>query len=339
VRLNRFKAKLPATDLEARQTYNSRVQSRVDDQKSDAEESKAEEEIQNDGETVAEETKTPELLPSEPIDPSKVAKEVQTITSEVTQHVNGNQIQVKTHTHTTTIQRPLHPSEFDTDLIAPTVPVEANDLDATSVQETPPLVVSRTYSVTERSMRTTVIPVFDGTSTASHTVTESYFIRKLITVYKTLPPGDMFLLETASNAFNDTNFGNDLSAAEQSIPSLYEGAIEITDEPDNELVSATPVAQSVSVPTLEPNPNMGFLANNQLPQFDVNNPLFLAAALQNPQLAAVYLGLQQLKQQQQQQAPQYSTITKPTTYVTTDTVYNTKVVSFYDGRSTRSRTI
>ena len=78
--------------------------------------------------------------------------------------------------------------------------------------------------------------------------------------------------------------------------------------------------------------NLGFLSNNQ---FDVNNPLFLAAALQNPQLAAVYLGLQQLKQQ----ATQYNTITKPTTYITTDTVFNTRVVSFYDGRSTRSRTL
>ena len=77
-------------------------------------------------------------------------------------------------------------------------------------------------------------------------------------------------------------------------------------------------------------------------QFDMNNPMFLAAALQNPQLAAVYLGLQQMKQQQQQQqqqATQYNTITKPTTYITTDTVFNTRVVSFYDGRSTRSRTL
>jgi hypothetical protein len=81
--------------------------------------------------------------------------------------------------------------------------------------------------------------------------------------------------------------------------------------------------------------NLGLLASNQLSQFDINNPLFLAAALQNPQLAAVYLGLQQLKQQ----ATQFNTITRPSTYVTTDTIYNTKVVSFYDGRATRSRTI
>ncbi|CAG2161895.1 unnamed protein product [Oppiella nova] len=338
VQMNRFKAKLPATALEERQSYNSRLQTRLDKQKSESSEPKAdEEEIQSAAEAISEgvieERQAQEVLPSEPIDPSKVATEVQTITSEVTKHVNGNQIQVETVTLTTTIQRPLDPAEFGTDLIAPTVPVEANDVDVTSVQETPPLVVSRTYSVTERSMRTTVIPVFDGTVTNSHTVTESFFIRKLITVYKTLPPGDMFLLETASISMNDSF--TDLLAAEQSVPSLYEGAIEITEEPDNELVSATAVAQPVPVPTLDPSTNLGFMANNQLPQFDMNNPLFLAAALQNPQLAAVYLGLQQLKQQ----APQYNTITKPTTYVTTDTVYNTKVVSFYDGRSTRSRTL
>lgn len=93
------------------------------------------------------------------------------------------------------------------------------------------------------------------------------------------------------------------------------------------------------VPTIDPSMNMGFMANNQLPQIDMKNPLFLAAALQNPQLAAFYFGLQQFQQQQQQQVPQYTTITRPTSYLTTDTIYNTKVVSFYDGRSTRSRTI
>jgi len=113
------------------------------------------------------------------------------------------------------------------------------------------------------------------------------------------------------------------------------GAIEITDEPNNELPTATAVSQPFVVPTLDPSLNLGLLAGNQIPQIDMNNPLFLAAALQNPQLAAVYLGLQQLKQQ----ATQFNTITRPITYVTTDTIFNTKVVSYYDGRATRSRTI
>lgn len=113
------------------------------------------------------------------------------------------------------------------------------------------------------------------------------------------------------------------------------GAIEITEEPDNELPSATAVVKQQVMPTLDPSLNLGFYGTNQLPQIDMNNPLLLAAALQNPQLAALYLGLQQMKQQ----ATQYNTITRPSSYITTDTIYNTKVVSFYDGRSTRSRTI
>lgn len=139
------------------------------------------------------------------IDPSKVVKEVQTITSEVTQHVEGNHLQIKTLTLTTTIERTLHPteSEFNAQVIQPTLDVSVNNIEATSIPETPSLVISRTYSVTERTMRTTVVPVFDGTATQSHTVTESFFIRKLITAYRTLPPGDMILIDsTSTSAFN-----------------------------------------------------------------------------------------------------------------------------------------
>jgi hypothetical protein len=211
--------------VEERQTYNTKLQSRIGQQRPESLDAKQLEQLQtelNNDNLTQDSNIEPQNL--QPIDPSKVVKEVQTITSEVTQHIDGNHIQVKTLTLTTTLQRTLHPSEFETDIIAPTIPVEANDVEATSVQETPPLVISRTYSVTERSMRTTVVPVFDGTVTTSHTVTESFFIRKLITAYKTLPPGDIFLLETASLSINDSNYTNDLSAAEQSInPSLYQG--------------------------------------------------------------------------------------------------------------------
>ncbi len=214
--------------MEERQTYNTKLQSRIGQQRPESLDPKQLEQLQtelnNDNLTQDSKIQTQSLLPLQSIDPSKVVKEVQTITSEVTQHIDGNHIQVKTLTLTTTLQRTLHPSEFETDIIAPTIPVEANDVEATSVQETPPLVISRTYSVTERSMRTTVVPVFDGTVTTSHTVTESFFIRKLITAYKTLPPGDVFLLETASLSISDSNYTNDLLAAEQSInPSLYQG--------------------------------------------------------------------------------------------------------------------
>ena len=71
------------------------------------------------------------------------------------------------------------------------------------------------------------------------------------------------------------------------------------------------------------------------PQIDLNNPLILGAALQNPTLAAMYFGLQQLSQQ----VTQYTTIYKPTEVPSTETIYATKTVSFYDGRQTRTRTI
>lgn len=71
------------------------------------------------------------------------------------------------------------------------------------------------------------------------------------------------------------------------------------------------------------------------PQIDLNNPLILGAALQNPTLAAMYFGLQQLSQQ----VTQYTTILKPTEVPSTETIYSTKTVSFYDGRQTRTRTI
>ena len=100
---------------------------------------------------------------------------------------------------------------------------------------------------------------------------------------------------------------------------------------------------------------------------DLNNPLVLAAAIQNPQLAAVILAAQQLQlkqqraklsptnqqQQQQQQLlqaqaahqlqPSYSTslstTVKPSTYTVRDTMYTTRLVSFKDGRTVRTRTV
>lgn len=78
------------------------------------------------------------------------------------------------------------------------------------------------------------------------------------------------------------------------------------------------------------------LPNQLMPNFDLNNPLLLAAVIQNPQLAAMYFGLQQMKHQQ---TPRFNTVTLPTQVMQTETIYNTKVVSFYDGRQTRSRTI
>ena len=155
-----------------------------------------------------------------------------------------------------------------------------------------------------------------------------------------MPPGDLFLLETASMGLGLNDYGNasDLLTNDQNEASILHDAIEVTNIPEDDLAAPTAASmqQTLVQPTIESSINLpGLLPGFQLPNLDMNNPLLLAAALQNPQLAAVYLGLQQLKQQ----ATQYNTITKPTTVISTETIYNTKVVSYYDGRVTRSRTI
>jgi len=236
--MNRFKSKLPATQAEEMQQFYHSKEKAESDEKAIDQQTK-EKILQNLTSTPAPEKDlaVEEEEDSKPtIDPSKVIKEVQTITSEVTQHVEGNHLQVKTLTLTTTIERTLHPSEseFDTQLVKPTIDLSVNDLEATSIPETPALVISRTYSVTERTMRTTVVPVFDGTATQSHTVTESFFIRKLITAYRTLPPGDVIVIDSTSAGLDATGGFNtelvngteiaDLSMAEQSVqPSSVEG--------------------------------------------------------------------------------------------------------------------
>lgn len=105
--------------------------------------------------------------------------------------------------------------------------------------------------------------------------------------------------------------------------------------PTQSLMRATdlPLMHANNFPNLQPsansiNPILG-------PQIDLNNPLVLGAALQNPGLAAMYFGLQQLSQQ----VTQYTTFFKPTETLTSDIIFATRTISFYDGRQTRTRTI
>ena len=117
--------------------------------------------------------------------------------------------------------------------------------------------------------------------------------------------------------------------------------MQATQMPNLPAESETSMAANIQplMPSIDPSLGFGMpqmFAPNQFAQkFDLNNPLLLAAVLQNPQLAAVYLGLQQMKQQ----ATLYNTITKPTQVMQTETIYNTRIVSFYDGLKHRSRTI
>lgn len=112
--------------------------------------------------------------------------------------------------------------------------------------------------------------------------------------------------------------------------------------------------------TLDP---AALLADGAINIPDLNNPLVLAAAIQNPQLAAVILAAQQLQlkqrqnklnggqlnQQQlqpnqvQQLQPSYSTtfstVIRPSIHTVRDTMYTTRLVSFKDGRTVRTRTV
>lgn len=124
-----------------------------------------------------------------------------------------------------------------------------------------------------------------------------------------------------------------------------------------QLLSSEPLDQLAS--SLDP---AQLLANGAINIPDLNNPLVLAAAIQNPQLAAVILAAQQLQLKQRQQAgltnkqqlanqmaPQgmpsvslstsLSTTIRPSTYTVRDTMYTTRLVSFRDGRTTRTRTV
>ena len=143
---------------------------------------------------------------------------------------------------------------------------------------------------------------------------------------------------------NNSEYADNLIASEQNgieASSLFQGSF-------MDLNMITPTSPSVMTSTsmdtlLMPSVNglngnlNGLLSSSSPfgPQIDLNNPLVLGAALQNPALAAMYFGLQQLSQQ----ATQYSTILKPTEVTSTQTVYATKTISFYDGRQTRTRTI
>ncbi|UYV76667.1 hypothetical protein LAZ67_14001654 [Cordylochernes scorpioides] len=238
---------------------------------------------------------------NEMIAPSGVEYQKTVLTSQVTLHV-GRRKSIRTVTITTSVPRSprasVDPLYDGKDLTA----AANNHLTATPVIETPGLVVTRTFTTTERTSRTSMVPVFDGISTSFHTMTESFFIMKIITAYKTMPPGDVTVIQDP-----DTEEEDPLN-----LPPMQ------TPLPHNSLMHQASGLEASYLP------------------MELAKPLLhLGAALQQNPLA-VFLGMQQLNQQP---ITQYRTITHTSTYVTTDTVYSTRVVSFYDGRHTRSRTL
>ena len=168
------------------------------------------------------------------------------------------------------------------------------------------------------------------------------------TAFKTIPgaEGNTALMESLSSDMESPEYVEGLSGSEGQLLNgrLFHGtSLDLSGMTSTALTAATAASD---LPTLHPSLNLSpsamatgthDLMNNANfgPQIDLNNPLVLGAALQNPGLAAMYFGLQQLSQQ----ATLYTTIVKPTETVTTEVSYSTKTLSFYDGRQTRTRTI
>lgn len=271
--------------------------------------------------------------PLNPVDPAKVVYEKTTITSEVTLHV-GRRKSVRTLTITTSVPKTRHLYHSDGIGINEAhdiSPANNNAIFATlSDEDVPPhYVVTRTYTTTERMLKTSVVPVIENDTTSYHTVTESFFILKLITGYKTLPVADMTMLhnETIDMEFDESS---------DALDGLLDGAIPLQPSPrqkviqtaiPNGLLQASGSGREQAVVPYD---------HSRSKSNDLSNSLLsLGHALQQNPLAAVYLGLQQLNRH----ATLYSTITKTNTYTHTDTIYSTKVFSIYDGRRTRTRTV
>lgn len=144
------------------------------------------------------------------------------------------------------------------------------------------------------------------------------------------------MYESIAAEMNNSDYAESLMGAENN---MFSGTLDLAITPTVSGIRPT------DLPLLHPSLNLGPNSNNNNqnsfinanfgPQIDLNNPLVLGAALQNPGLAAMYFGLQQLSQQ----VTQYTTLYKPTETLSTEVIFATKTLSFYDGRQTRTRTI
>lgn len=291
MRLNRFKVKLTLRQ-DSSDEYNVTVPADDEDMEEDHTH-KGEEDIEviTEGVGIS-------------VDPARVVFQETTITSEVTLHV-GRRKSVRTLTITTSVPLTVHPTDIQDILSSQSSAMDRADTDHH--------IVTRTFTTTERALKTSVVPIFDGKSTMYHTVTESFFIMKIITAYRTLPPGDPSIIESILDEPEITASTLEVAANTQSTI--------IQTAPTDQLPAEDTIQSSITVPSGNP-------------QLHITNPLLsLGHALSNNPLAAVYLGLQQLNAQM----TLYSTVTDVSVYVTTQTIFSTKTIRFYDGRSTRYR--
>lgn len=292
VRLNRFKVKLTLRQ-DSPDGYNVTLPADDEDLEEDLT-PKEEEDLEDVTESIG-------TL----VEPASVVFQETTITSEVTLHV-GRRKSVRTLTITTSIPLTVNPADIQDILSSQSTAMDRSDNDHH--------IVTRTFTTTERALKTSVVPIFDGKSTMFHTVTESFFIMKIITAYRTLPPGDPSALESYLD--EPEIFATDIEA--NSMPTSL-----IQSLPGEQIPAEDTIQSSIIVPPAHAKPQ-------------ITNPLLsFGNALSNNPFAAVYLGLQQFNAQM----TLYSTVTDVSTYEVTETIYSTKTIRLYDGRSTRYRII
>ena len=71
--------------------------------------------------------------------------------------------------------------------------------------ETPPLkTITETFSTREKLLKTSILPIIVNGQTSRHTLTQTYFVTRLVEAVKTLPPMEQYEF-IPTKAFTDIN--------------------------------------------------------------------------------------------------------------------------------------
>jgi hypothetical protein len=144
------------------------------------------------------------------IQPSRrVVSHIQTYLSQVTRGFEGGQPLIETITLTTAIERTLDASE---DALSPHPLTSVPHLFLPSIEATPPIVVSKTYTVTESSVRTSLVSASEGSLSTTMTLTENLVMTKTITgnifCFLSLRLFDLLMFCVSGNSLEDSTSGD-----------------------------------------------------------------------------------------------------------------------------------
>ncbi|GAB6027142.1 hypothetical protein CHUAL_013901 [Chamberlinius hualienensis] len=205
-------------------------------------------------------------------------------------------------------------------------------------------IVTSTFSLTETRLRTSLLPVYDGTSTTFYTLTHSFLVTKTVTTFQTVPPEEFmpYLIPAndSINAINDVfpEWMDDQPDGERKVD-LSSDVIDEETAGDVEEAANNPIEAkveenplAVASNTADPRslygPQQGGGVNPLLQNLPFLNLLGPAAALGlNPYFP---YGLGQL-------GPQIVTTSRPV--FTTSVVFTSKLLPIIDGLTTSYHTI